>query len=237
MRLTRWLAGFLFLSALIPMPAAAQTRAAHQFVVPGMPGNGFSLSIGSLLDRRFYTVVRQRYDFSCGSAALATLLHYHYGVRANEDTVFAGMWDVGDQALIKQRGFSLLDMKRYLEAQGLASDGYRVTLDQIAKTGVPGIALVLTKGYRHFVVVKGVTKNEVLIGDPSRGLLALPRTDFDKMWDGLFFVITSAQGVGKQSFNRQSQWSSLGRAPVGTVFTHPVDLQALRLATLAYGEF
>ncbi|RYF14189.1 MAG: peptidase C39, partial [Oxalobacteraceae bacterium] len=38
----------------------------------------FTAPVTSLIGRRFETVVRQQYDFSCGSAALATLLRYHY---------------------------------------------------------------------------------------------------------------------------------------------------------------
>ena len=33
----------------------------------------FGLPVTSMLGRRFETVIRQQYDFSCGSAALATL--------------------------------------------------------------------------------------------------------------------------------------------------------------------
>src|SRR3546814_6157019 len=47
-------------------------------------------SIRSLRDLRFRELVQQRYDFSCGSAALASLLQYGYGM------------DVSEQELIKQ---------------------------------------------------------------------------------------------------------------------------------------
>ncbi|WP_204283799.1 C39 family peptidase, partial [Klebsiella pneumoniae] len=66
----------------------------------------------------FRTVVRQQYDYSCGSAAVATLLRYHYGRPTVESDVFSAMWRSGDQAQIKRAGFSMLDMKRYLDSQG-----------------------------------------------------------------------------------------------------------------------
>lgn len=229
----------LMLAVLAPMgaPAAAASAGEQRFTIPGMPGGGFSVRLDSMLQRRFHTVVRQRYDFSCGSAALATLLRFHYGVDSDESRVFDGMWREGDQAQIKQRGFSLLDMKRYLGAVGLSADGYRVKLDQMARTGVPGIALTVTNSYRHFVVVKGVTATEVLVGDPSRGLVAYPRKTFEAIWDGLFFVVTTAPAVGKRSFNHRSQWASLGRAPVGASLGRPVELDALRIAAPVLGEF
>ncbi len=215
------------------LPGEARAEQHASFIIPTMPGNGFRVDMGTMLDRRFYTVVRQRYDFSCGSAALATLLRYHYGIAADEEMTFNGMWDKGDQVAIRKSGFSLLDMKRYLAAHDLETQGFRVTLDQIAKTRVPGIALTITKGYRHFVVIKGVTDKEVLVGDPSRGLIRYSRKEFGKIWDGLYFVITSSREVGESSFNRLAQWTSVGRAPTGSVLLRPPDLETVRIAAPA----
>lgn len=229
-------------AALLPLqlavavaPAAARDAA---FYIPTIPGAMFQVDIGTVLDRRFYSVVRQQYDFSCGSAALATLLRYHYGVPANEEMTFNGMWENGDQAAIRQKGFSLLDMKRYLQSIGLKTEGYRVTLDQVAKTQIPGIALIVSKGYRHFVVIKGVSDENVLVGDPARGLLRVPRDVFQQQWDGLYFVITDHPDTGRATFNRAGQWASVGRAPTGENFTRPVDPEVLRLAIpgILFGE-
>src|ERR1700710_2401501 len=76
----------------------------------GLTGE-YHVHVASMLARKFGTVIRQQYDFSCGSAALATVLHYHYGLPRGETDVFAGMWQDGDQANIRKVGFSLLDMK------------------------------------------------------------------------------------------------------------------------------
>lgn len=230
--------GTAVLAGLVALCAAHEASAQPQqrFSVPALPGGGFQLTMGNMLDARFDTVIRQRYDFSCGSAALATLLHYHYGIGASEDTVFAGMWKEGDRTLIKQQGFSLLDMKRYLAALGLGADGYRVTLDDVAKTRIPGIALTVTDGYRHFVVIKGVRDDHVLVGDPSKGLIVYDRNAFGAIWDGLFFVITSAQGVGKSSFNRNAQWAHWLRAPITGDFARPLSEAALSLAAPQPGD-
>lgn len=228
----------LVLAATPLAVATPATAGPARFTLPTMPGGGFRVDLSTMLDRRYYTVVRQRFDFSCGSAALATLLHYHYGIRSDEAATFNGMWDNGDQAAIRKSGFSLLDMKRYLQSIGLETQGFRVTLDQVAQTRVPGIALTVTRGYRHFVVIKGVSEHGVLVGDPSRGLMRIERAEFEKIWDGLFFVITDARETGQASFNRAGQWAAVGRAPVGGPFTQPLDLESLRLATpaLVFGE-
>ena len=124
----------------------------------------------SYRELKFRTVVRQEYDFSCGSAAVATLLTYEFKRPTTEDEAFKAMWKTGDQAKIKKEGFSLLDIKRYLASIGYEADGYRLTLERLAELRLPAIVLIQTGGYRHFVVVKGIEGGYVLIGDPARGL-------------------------------------------------------------------
>ena len=221
-------AAALAMTAFVAAPCSAQRAS---FGVPSMAGGGFGVEMATMLDRKFYSVVRQRFDFSCGSAALATLMRYHYGINVGEEATFTGMWDKGDRAAIEKSGFSLLDMKRYLAAHELNTQGFKVTLDQIAQTGVPGIALTVTRGYRHFVVIKGVSADGVLVGDPSRGLVRYSRDDFGKIWDGLFFVITTARHVGEASFNRPAQWRHVGRPPIGGKMSRPLEQEAIRIAT------
>lgn len=64
------------------------------------------ISVVSYRDIPFRTVVRQRYDFSCGSAALATLLRYHYDREVGEEQIFRAMYAAGDQDTIRRVGFS-----------------------------------------------------------------------------------------------------------------------------------
>ena len=195
------------------------------------------MPVRSMEEQKFNGIVRQRYDFSCGSAALATLLRFHYGRALGEQETFLGMWRDGDREAIRKVGFSLLDMKRYLASLGLAADGFKVSLDQVQKTSIPGVALITVKNYRHFVIVKGVTDREVLIGDPSIGLRAMPREEFQAVWNGVYFVLNSEQERGKQAFNTGLQWASLPRGPVGARFTDPISQQALALSAPFYRDF
>lgn len=209
---------------------------APRFVAGGMPVGEWSVPVRSVAEQRFAGIVRQRYDFSCGSAALATLLRHHYDFDVREDMAFRGMWSRGDQAQIRKLGFSLLDMKRWLASRGIKADGYKVPLDKVAATGVPGIALIAIKNYRHFVVVKGVRRGEVLVGDPSSGLTVMPAKDFLAAWNGIYFVLSSDQQLGKRRFNRDAQWLAFARAPVGSPFADPVSQQALSLTAPFYGD-
>jgi len=214
----------------------------------GMPlpegGNGvnfsptlnFATPVTSLIGRRFETVVRQQYDFSCGSAALATLLRYHYDDPQSEQSVFLGMFRDGDQAQIRRLGFSLLDMKRYLAARGIAADGFKVSVEQIAKAGIPGVALINFDGYRHFVVVKGIDDQTLLLGDPSLGLRRETIRRFAKQWNGVFFVLSGRNAIGQSHFNMAAD---LVRAPHGRPFltADPLESAQLALTRPQLGEF
>jgi predicted double-glycine peptidase len=163
---------------------------------------------------RTRTVYIQQYDFSCGSAALASLLNFHYGIPVREDQIFLAMWEAGDQEAIQENGFSLLDMKNFLERHGLAADGFEVDLDTMSEIGVPFITLLSTRGYRHFVVVKGIEPDRVLLGDPARGLIAQPRAAFEASWNRIALIIRDAADQGRASFNPASDWAVEARAPI-----------------------
>lgn len=188
----------------------------------------YALPVKSMAERRYLTVVRQRYDFSCGSAALATLLRYHYGDLQSERTIFLGMWKEGNREKIRRLGFSLLDMKHYLNARGVKADGYVVTLADIEATGVPGIALIDIKGYKHFVVIKGVANRKVLVGDPSLGIRLIDAARFQAMWNGILFALGDAVDRGKRSFGRDEEWALVARSRA-TMMIEPASLQALAL--------
>ncbi len=191
----------------------------------------------SMVETRYNTVVRQQFDFSCGSAALATLLTYHYGQSKNENDVFQGMWRDGDQEAIQRQGFSLLDMKRFLAARGYQANGYRVDLDQIVKSETPGIALIAPDGYRHFVVVKGVEEHFVLVGDPSLGLRRMDRKKFEEVWNGVYFVITDGEKINHVPLNAAGQWARVATFGADHGAFQPVSQQALSLTAPGFGEY
>lgn len=185
--------------------------------VPGLVGS-HPVSVTSLQGMRFKTVVRQRYDFSCGSAALATLLTYHYGRPVSEQDTFNAMFEMGDQERIRQQGFSMLDMKRYLQTrQGLGSDGFRLPLEKLEELGVPAIALVNIDGYRHFVVIKGIRDERVLLGDPALGIRDYSKAGFKEIWSNdILFLIRDEVSRGREQFNAPVSWEALTKPPYGT---------------------
>lgn len=173
----------------------------------------FRLPVTSLKQARFKTTVAQQYDFSCGSAATATLLTFQYGMPVTEADVFLHMYERGDQARIRQEGFSLLDMRRYLQAHGLEADGFELPLEKLDEEGLPAIVLLNDRGYRHFVVIKGLRNGRVLLGDPARGTRAMSRRHFEALWDNrVLFVVHNRRDLAR--FNQPRDWRTAPPAPL-----------------------
>ena len=169
--------------------------------------------------RAFRVTIRQQYDFSCGSAAVATLLTYQYDRPVSEADVFRAMYERGDRAQIQRYGFSLLDMKNYLEAAGYQADGFEVPLDKLAEVRVPAIALIRENGYNHFVVVRGLRADRVLVADPSAGSRVFRRAEFERVWvDRILFVIRSHTQSAR--FDLQEHWQLRLPAPLAADTIH-----------------
>ena len=200
---------------VVSVAAAAPAQAAP-VAIPGVSGGDITVNVTSKKEAQFRSTMRQRYDFSCGSAALATLLSSGYEDAVSEGTVFQKMYEAGDKDRIRKQGFSLLDMKMYVESEGYQADGYRMPLEKYAELGVPAITVLNMKGYKHFVVIKGMTEKEVLLSDPSAGTIVLPRSEFETMWGKVLFMIRNRKNVAANNFNRKEDWQVRTKAPIGT---------------------
>lgn len=210
-------AAFLILLSTWAMPAAAGVA---QIAMGGI----FHVPVVSLQERPFQTVVRQQFDYSCGSAALATLLRFHYGRTVSEFEIFQAMYEAGDKERIREVGFSLLDMKLYLESLDYQADGYRISIDKLAGVGVPAIALVEIDGYRHFVVIKGIRDDLVLVGDPAKGVRAYSREAFEQLRvDDIAFLVRNDAPLARANFNKTQDWDLRPiAAPLGQALERPV---------------
>ncbi len=190
------------------------TAFAGSVTVPGIGGD-VRVGVTSFQAQRFDSVMRQQYDFSCGSAALASLLSYHYDHEVSEQDVFLSMLSLADAEKVRREGFSMLDMKRFLEAEGYQADGFRLPLSGLReKVRLPMIVLLNLDGFRHFVVIKGISESEVLVGDPARGLKVYSYREFERYWDGTAFIIRSHLQQGRSAFLGDGNWPQVARAPL-----------------------
>jgi uncharacterized protein len=196
----------LVLSLLFSAALPGRSRA-DEVTLGNQATGSYNLHLTSYAEIPFRTVIHQQFDYSCGSAALATLLHFQYHKNTSEADVFKAMYAVGDQDQIQKLGFSLLDMKKYLASIGYQADGFRLGLKDLQDAAIPAIALIQVGSYKHFVVIKGVVGDHVLIGDPALGLREYSEADFQKLWNGIAFLIhDQPASEADPVFNSTDEW-------------------------------
>jgi len=203
----------------------------------GLGGGAVTMNFDSFQERKYKATLAQQYDFSCGSAALATLLTYNYRIPVSEQEVFKSMFENGDKKVIAESGFSLLDIKNYLTRRGLESNGYRAPLAKLAEVRMPAIVLINVRGYSHFVVLEGINDGWVLLSDPANGVRSEPIGEFEGNWTGIFFLILTDSDQAQQGFNDREKWAA-APAPPWELTRYTIDLVNLaRPAMLALGRF
>jgi len=135
----------------------------------------------ALLDQ-FQGIVRQAYDYSCGSAALTTLLNGYVGTQLDEQQVMSGLMKFGEtDKIVERRSFSLLDMKRFVSALGLESGGYRGEFKDLVNQDQPAIVPISYKGYKN---------GRVYVADPALGNISFEERRFQDIWENntLFLI-------------------------------------------------
>lgn len=219
-------------SAILMLLFAAGTARAGDLVPTTAGGTIYNVHVKSLVDLRFENVVHQAYDLSCGAAALATLLKYFYGENLSEADVITGATSLADKAKIEKEGFSMLELKRYSEKLGYVSAGFRIEdVDELTNLKVPVVALVNSRGYAHFVVLKGVVDGKVLIADPAFGNRSRSLDQFAHEWGHVVLAVLSEKFAGDPSFRTHTTVAARKQeVPVLLDF-------GLRPGTPSFGDF
>jgi uncharacterized protein len=163
--------------------------------------------VRTLRDLRYRDLMPQKYDFSCGSAALATLLQYGYGIETSETELIRQMLVGTDANEVVRNGFSMLDMKRYVESIGMRGHGFKVKVDALYRLQMPVITLLEIKGYKHFVVVKGAAAGRIFVADPALGHRVMVETDFLNGWNGVVLAVIGDSPMRSDSYLVNSRTS------------------------------
>lgn len=182
----------------------------NEFVFRAVSGHEIPLHtvMSPQTELQMNNVIKQNHDYSCGSAALATLLNYGMGENLSEKQVIHGMLRHGDIEQIKQlRAFSLYDMQRLCNVLGYEAQGYRANLDELKNPEYwPCILPISFYGYRHFVVFKGFYENHAVVADPFRGNSTYPISEFKNMWyDNIIFIVSKGPAQKNGAANGNSR--------------------------------
>jgi predicted double-glycine peptidase len=172
------------------------STSAHAQSIAAAAGVEGAKNIRTLKQIRGEGVVRQRWDMSCGAAALSTLLTYDFKDNTPETAIVVWILHRVDAGQVRARGgFSLLDLKHFSEARGYHAEGFSgVSIEELATQKTSVITPIRAKGFDHFfdhfIVVKGVAEGRVILADPGFGNMTMKVDQFQKLWkNGVMFVV------------------------------------------------
>lgn len=144
----------------------------------------------SWLEFKNDNLIRQKYDYSCGSASLGTILKYYYNDNEvsekkiiNEILKSKG-YDSSKNEILKEGDniISFLDLSKYAQDNGFKALGLALDFDSLAKLKIPVIVFISIRNIGHFSVYKGMDKNNVYLADPSFGNIKIRINEFKKMF-------------------------------------------------------
>lgn len=152
----------------------------------------FRKPVENWMSLRTRNVVMQQEDYSCGAAALATVLRLYWGYDVTE----AELLDLVDSQLTDEEyadrvenGLSMTDLRLAAVEAGFLASLRRVDLADLAKLKLPVIVRIIKHDYQHFVVFRGMVGDRVFLADPIRGNIRLSVTEFSKQWNGVVLAI------------------------------------------------
>jgi len=209
---TRVLSGLL-LSVCLGAPGsvkaaqAAEEKPPPSIQVETAGGLYIRKSVKTLRDFKRERAVLQRYDYSCGAAALATLLQYYYKLPVTEESVVSYIIHLrGPQKAVQRykqkKGFSLLDLKAAAMSADFRCFGYRdMTLADLVELHAPAIVPIRTREFDHFVLFRGLRRDRVYLADPVAGNVTMKASNFTSVWHGgIGMVFKSNKGL------KPTQW-------------------------------
>ena len=168
------------------------------------PDHLFEKSVCNWKQIKQVHIVMQKRDYSCGAAALATILRYYWGDNVTEDQILAVIEKMLTPEEMKDRikkGLAISDLRRASVEMGYLSSIGTLTFQKLSESKVPLIVGISPNGYDHFVVYRGMDCDWVYVADPIRGNIRISYIDFVRQWqkNAILVVAKSDQEPPKTS--------------------------------------
>ena len=145
----------------------------------------FRLYVKSWTELPKENVVLQQRDYSCGAAALATMIRYHWGDNVTELQLLLEVVKMLSEEELKERvknGLSLTDLRRLAVRVGYEAAIGRLEFDKLRESKIPLVVGIVVNKFDHFVVYRGMDDEFVYLADPARGNVRTPIAEFKKQW-------------------------------------------------------
>jgi len=135
-------------------------------------------------------LVRQSRDYTCGLAALATLLRHAFGRNVSEAGLLRSLeneiaGDGNSGAVRPGSGVSFATLRRLARRHGVDAVGLSLGREGLRHLALPVIAYLEYHGQPHFTVLRGVDPEQgsVHLADPGWGNWRLSTAQFHALWD------------------------------------------------------
>jgi len=130
-----------------------------------------------------YYCVKQQDVTDCGAACLATISK-QYGRKTS-------IAKIREVAGTDKQGTNILGMIKAAERLGFTAKAVKGTADALSsKFPLPCIAHIVVDGkLLHFVVIHKITKKQMIIADPAKGIVKMSPEQFLKGWTGIMFLL------------------------------------------------
>jgi ATP-binding cassette subfamily B protein RaxB len=107
---------------------------------------------------------------------------------------------------VSQHGVTLKDVIKIAEKMNMSSRAVRVEIDEIAKLKMPAI---LHWDMNHFVVLKKISKNKVIIHDPAVGIRDITLKELGKHFTGVALELTPTKDFKEEDEVKKLKISQL----------------------------
>ncbi len=158
----------------------------------------------SWLEIRNHNIVMQQRDYSCGAAALATLIRYHWGDDMTETRLLEEVLKMLTDEEMKERiknGLSLTDLRKLAVRMGYSSTIGKLSFDKLKDSKIPLIVGIVVNGFDHFVVYRGTDGYYVYLADPARGNVRTPIPQFLEQWQKNAVLVVVKPKVDPKKFS------------------------------------
>lgn len=136
-------------------------------------------------DRLYENMVRQRTDFNCGAASLATISNFYFARPIPEEQFLDAIRATYTPEAWKERerdGLTMLDLRHAAQHLGFAAQGVRMTLEALASLRGPVIVHLDKKVIQHFSVLRGIRDGRAYLADPISGNIRVSLYRFAEQW-------------------------------------------------------
>ena len=126
----------------------------------------------------FEGINEQIHDYSCGSAALSTLISGVFiDSSINEQQIIDEIFKLKEHDT-EQNGYTATEISEASKKLGYYAEWRKISPENLVKIKQPVLLLIgLNSDFPHYVVLKGIENNEAFLADPIRGNIRISYTD------------------------------------------------------------